>query len=100
MYMQEKNMEMYKRWALRTWSQIYASLFYRVSYYILKLCGYTVISVDDFKRPLDEFLNWWFFLAPLFLMELYIRINDYIVNKRKRMNLYTCNIVEPINEEY
>ena len=75
------NRQAHKDWALRLWALIYASLFYRISYFMLSLCGYHVTNSSDFFRPIDELLDWWFFLVPLFVMEIYIRLNNYRRNK-------------------
>ncbi len=77
----------HREWALRLWAMIYSSLFYRLSYFFLFICGYSFTNSDDFYRPVDEFLDWWFFVVPLFCMEMYIQIDKFIKNKNTETNL-------------
>lgn len=84
----QKKFILHREWALRTWIQIYASLFYRLCYFLLDLLfDYSVNSPEDFLRPLDEILDWFFFLFPMICMELYIqwpKIMKYIADKRSK----------------
>lgn len=63
----------HKAWAIRLWALGLSSLFYRVSYTVLGICGYSLNSTKDFMRPLDMILDWWFFVVPLIIAEIYIR---------------------------
>jgi len=85
------NIVSHKEWALRLWTMIYSSLFYRLSYYFLFLCGYDMSNPSDFYRPLDEFLDWWFFLLPLFLIECYIRLSKCNTTTIKQEELFPVN---------
>lgn len=90
----------HKNWALRLWAMIYSSLFYRITYFMLFAFGYSFSTSSDFYRPLDEFLDWWFFVIPLFFMETYIRVSRYLRNKRVERDVlmvaYYDKISEPI----
>lgn len=72
-YARKHNVEKHKEWAVRLYAQGLASMFYRISYFVLFLLGYQFTQTSDFKRPLDMILDWWFFLFPMFMAELWIR---------------------------
>lgn len=82
-YARSHNHHKHRNWALRTFAMIYSSLFYRVCYFTLYfLFNYQVNSPEDFSRPLDEFLDWFFFLFPLFCAECFVRTTNYFKQKK------------------
>ena len=56
---------------------------------MLFLFGYDFTSSSDFYRPLDEFLDWWFFVIPLLVMECYIQIAKRLYSFNKEPEQYT-----------
>lgn len=62
----------HRNWAIRLWSQGIASALYRVWLALLALCGYDIVRVEDFQRPLDQACAWWFFVPNLLVAELTI----------------------------
>ena len=67
------NIIYHHEWAIRLFALTYASLFYRVCYFILSLCGYHVTTTSDFYRPIDMILDWFFFLFPMIICELFLQ---------------------------
>lgn len=64
------NATRHRNYAIRLWGQGIASLGYRIWYSLLGfLFGYEVRSLADFHRPLDEFLDWWYFVPNLVVTE-------------------------------
>lgn len=60
------------------------------------MCGYSYTGYQDFKRPLDEMLDWWFGIVPLVLAETYIQIQRYRERKAKAKEAALFEF-EPIN---
>ena len=69
---QKKRHLMHRNFAIRLWSQGIASLMYRLWYTVAQLLGYRFSTSLDFHRPLDEFMDWWFFVPNLVVAELVI----------------------------
>lgn len=59
--------------SIRLWALGISGLVYRVNYLILLWCGYQITSSLDFRRLLDSIMVWEFFLAPMFVTELFLR---------------------------
>jgi len=70
----------HRDWAIRLWAQGAASMGYRLWYLFLGLAGYPIDSVDDFHRPLDEALDWMFFVLNALVAELVI----WLLHRRDR----------------
>lgn len=60
----------HRDYAIRLWGQGIASLCYRFWYNVVAALGYAgPTQLADFHRPLDEILDWWFFVPNLLLTE-------------------------------
>eukprot|EP00192_Tetraselmis_astigmatica_P014327 CAMPEP_0117654824 /NCGR_PEP_ID=MMETSP0804-20121206/3952_1 /TAXON_ID=1074897 /ORGANISM="Tetraselmis astigmatica, Strain CCMP880" /LENGTH=311 /DNA_ID=CAMNT_0005461135 /DNA_START=306 /DNA_END=1238 /DNA_ORIENTATION=+ len=64
----------HRDFAIRLWGQGVASLLYRMWYMLLGiLFGYpSGRSLGDYHRPLDEALDWWFFVPNLIVTEIVV----------------------------
>jgi hypothetical protein len=68
-----RNITKHRDFAIRLWGQGIASLMYRIWYMLLGIfLGYEVAGFEDFHRPLDEFLDWWFFVPNLIITEAFV----------------------------
>ena len=67
------NVTKHRDFAIRLWGQGIASLMYRIWYMLLGIfLGYEVTGFEDFHRPLDEALDWWFFVPNLVVTEVVV----------------------------
>lgn len=70
----------HREWAIRTYALASSSVFYRVLYfglYQLLVIIWPIIAkshTPDFRGPIDYSFSWLYFLFPLALAELYLRL--------------------------
>ena len=78
-----KMREYHKRVAIILWASGLGSLFYRITYFVLYFVfGY--VAGQNFQKPIDQIVDWWFGLVPLILGISYVCVRErYIRYKHK-----------------
>ena len=101
-----RNITKHRDFAIRLWGQGIASLMYRIWYNLLLgiFLGCEVAGFEDFHRPVDEFLDWWFFVPNLIITEAivwYLNRRDSAAQQQQhRANEALLNEVTGENDQH